>query len=209
MTSAHPVERAEGLAAFEAEEGGARPAFDKDAPIILSSGVRLRFRPVPPAAVRRVAIQYPEPEVPVQYIEEKGREERNPMHPDYLKAQAEREEALRLAYFDLALLVSVQIEAVPDGFPGPESDEWIEQLEATDAIEIPKENASRRRLSWLKLYAAAQPEDLMRMSYAAMAHAGILETEVSRAVASFLGIPQRGADHGTPVEQRAQNGDRV
>lgn len=199
-----PTERAEEVAAAMADGAYLR---DIDTPLTLSTGVVLKFRPVPAGALRRFAIQYPEPEIPVQFVESKGRDEPNPMHPDYLKAIGERNEALLMGYFNLALLISAQVVSVPEGFPTFEDESWAEELDAAGII-VPTENASRRRLSWLKLYAAPLASDLAAMSAFAMARGGLAESEVSKAAASFLSEPEWAGDHGASPEQRPADGDQ-
>ncbi len=56
--------------------------------ITLSTGVRGRIRPVPAGLIDEVVSRIPDPEVPRQFIEDKGREELNPFDPAYIEAVA-------------------------------------------------------------------------------------------------------------------------
>lgn len=182
--------------------------WDYDEPLVLSSGIVLTFGPVALSALRRLSMMHPEPDVPRQFIEAKGREEPNPAHPDYIAAVKERDETVMLAAVDLCFVQAVKISHVPEGLFAVDDDGWIDELEVS-GIEVPVDSPARRRLSYLKLYALRTSDDLMRCSAYAVAHAGILESEVSRSLRSFLGVSAGGADRRVPGERDDLDRDQV
>lgn len=186
-----PAEVAEALASRGSEGQGL--LWNYDDPLRLSSGIVLSFGPVSLSALRRLAALHPEPPVPTQFIESKGRNEPNPAHPDYIAALRTRDETLMMAAIDLCFIQAVKIDHVPDELHQLEADDWIDELEVA-GIDVPRDTPARRRLSYLKLYALRTSEDLSRCAAYAVAHAGILESEVSTALRSFLGVSTWGAD---------------
>lgn len=90
----------------------------------LSTGIRAIIRPVPAMLVDKMVNAVKDPEIPLQYIEEKDREERNSLDPTYLRemddAQTKRGEATMMA------MIMFGIELV-DGIPDP--DLWLPRLE--------------------------------------------------------------------------------
>ena len=139
----------------------------------LSTGVVLRFRPVPPVFLDRARQAVPVPQVPRTYIEAKGVEVLNPNHPDYIAALRLYDEQLVLAAWRAAAMLGTEVESLPDGFPGPEDDRWIEQLEAAlpegEELDVQREVTNERQRNaryydWLRLYAFGSEEDAFTVS---------------------------------------------
>jgi len=110
----------------------AKPVLDKakelevEGPVVetLSTGVRALILPVGASLVDDVVAGLEEPVVPTYYNEEKGREEENPGHPDYVAAVKRYEEARARAGMEALIMFGVKL--VDDL---PEDDHWLKQLQ--------------------------------------------------------------------------------
>lgn len=154
----------------------------------LSIGAILRFKSVPPIALREAALQVKPPPVPVVFMEDKGRKEENPNDPDYLRAmQLYALEQLYRVGDILMLLGTELVTPVPDGVTPPESDDWIEPLEAL-GLPLParlRENKHVRYLTWLRLYAMRNEQEIGYIMGRIVSLSGVQEVEVQRAAAAF------------------------
>lgn len=174
---------------------------DAEATYTLSSGVVLRFRDVPPFALRRAVQGLGDAPAPPMAPGPRGGElEENPADPAYAEAVEAHQEAIYLAGLNVALSLGTVIDTLPEGFAGPDSDTWIEELEAAG---ISCASAGRslpaRYLEWLHLYAFRQPRDIAVVTARAMMRAGLLEAEIAETIATFLRIAERRADRaGSP-----------
>lgn len=163
-------------------EGGGRIRFR------LSIGALLEFKSVPPIAIREAALSIRPPSVPTVFMEDKGREEENPNDPDYIRAMQKYafEQLYRVS--DVLMLLGTSIvRPLPDDVIPPESDEWMEPLEAI-GIPLPektRENKHIRYLSWLRLYAIRTEMEAGYIMGRITAMSGVTEVEVQRAAAAF------------------------
>lgn len=176
--------------------------------LVLSSGIVLELRDVPPLALRQANLGVPLINPPMVYISDKGREEENPNDPVYLASVDERESIVYQAGVNVALVMGTACKSVPEGFVGPDCNEWVEQLEAAELI-VDVSTPARRYLNWLHLYALRNAEDLRRTTYNALVRAGLMEAEVAAAAASFLSAARRTADRGRDAEGPGEDGDLV
>lgn len=92
--------------------------------ITLAQGVRVRLLPVSGALTDDVRARIKYPRVPTVHNESKGRDEENPLDPDYLDAMRETNARRGTAYWDA--LVTFGIELV-DGLPA--DDTWLRKLQ--------------------------------------------------------------------------------
>lgn len=152
--------------------------------ITLKNGIILKLKPVAPIAIREAAVRVQPPEVPLVYIEEKQREERNPADPAYLRAvdRYEADQVFRVA--DVLVLMGTKVEFVPEGRSGPDDDDWIDLLDALD-ISVPRDNKYRRYLAWVRYYAIEDEEDIGRVMAAIVRLSGVTEVEVDKAAKAF------------------------
>jgi hypothetical protein len=91
--------------------------------ITTKTGVMIRIVPVAAHLLDEVMHEVKDPEIPVQYIEEKSRDEPNPFDKQYLKDLAEAEHARGIAASDTLILFGVEL------FDGmPEDDTWLKKL---------------------------------------------------------------------------------
>lgn len=153
--------------------------------IVLSSGVRLEARPVPPLLFQRVASRFSFPEPPVVYIEEKGRNEPNPNDPAYLAECKRIEEEQRVAMLDAAIMMGVRVVEIPEGIPSPDDDDWVGAVEYLTGERVPSDSKPIRVLMWLKYYAAQTADDLIRIEKAVISRMGIPQEMVAEAIRSF------------------------
>lgn len=156
--------------------------------VTLSNGIVLKLRPVPPLAIREIAVRFAPPPVPVVWIADKERDEPNPNDPDYLAAMTRylQDQTYRVA--DVSMALGTAVESVPEFMERPESDGWIEPLEAVGLV-IDRDNRHKRYLAWLRLYAVTSNADLTRVMRGVTMLAGVTEEEVQRAVRAFRGSP--------------------
>lgn len=165
--------------------------------VSLSTGVRVRVRPVSARLLDEVQRTVPHPAVPKQFLEDKGIEVENPMHPAYLR-EVEEANSLRGQRVTEALML-FGFELV-DGVPPEES--WLPKLRYLESrgmldlsgydLEIDLD----RELLFKGMVAVGAP-DLMLLSMAS----GLTEAEVAAAEDSFQRQKARPADKqngGTP-----------
>lgn len=161
-------------------------APDPDNILRLSSGVVLKISPVPPGVIARIGRAVKRPEVPRQWIEEKGREEENPAHPDYLAALEHWQLAQMEALEDAVIALGSEIVSVPETFAGPDDDSWTEELSILGIDDIPK-TGKARYLNWVRLWAVHSNLDLVNLTNMAVRQSRIPESEVTAAAESFPG----------------------
>ena len=89
---------------------------------ILSTGIRVRLKPVAPSLIADISGSVKYPSVPI-FTDESGREMDNPMHPDYIR-DIDAADAKR-ASLVMEAMVMFAFELV-DGLP--EDTSWLEQL---------------------------------------------------------------------------------
>lgn len=171
--------------------------------ITLSTGVVLKLRPVPPTVMDRARQAVPVPQVPKVFIESKGVEEPNPNHPEYLAALRGYDEQLVMAAWRAAAILGTAVESLPDGFPGPEDDRWIAELEAAlpdgEELDVQRDvttdrERNARYYDWLRLYAFGTEEDAFTVSAIATSTVSLTEEEVASYVASFRDSQARRAN---------------
>jgi hypothetical protein len=172
-----------------------KPRLDKMSSheVTLSTGVRARIRPVSATMLDEIASSVPEPAVPKQFIEAKGREEYNPLDPAY-QVEVKQSQHLRGMKTTEALIM-FGIELVD---PLPDPDTWLPKLlylqkrGTLDLTRFDLKDPFELELAF-KLYIAVSTPDLMYVSMAS----GLTEREVAEAMTSFPGEKARGPDSGS------------
>jgi hypothetical protein len=177
----------------------------------LSNGIILTLKPVPPFLLQAVMGEFKDPEVPVVFMQEKGRDEPNPNDPEYIKAMEEVSAKQDKAINDFLLSVGTDVKSIPEGYFPPESDEWIKQIEFASEISganiyVDKENPIKRYLYWLRFYAIETGFDSAVINTIAYSLGGIREGEVQEVIDSFRSLPERRADTEPAIETIGQNG---
>lgn len=170
----------------------------------LANGIVLRLKPVPPLAMRAAAARIPEPVVPKVHLASQDREEDNPNDPGYQAALFQKSIDQTNAMFTVALLIGTEVESIPEGYYGPQQDEWITQMRETlvlvgseDDVPRVRETPERARyLDWLRLYAVTSDVDLYMLSMMLVQGVALSESEVQAAMASFRDRVRANADIG-------------
>jgi len=128
--------------------------------VILSTGVILELKEIPPMIMQEInkQAQKNKPKVPVVEIAEKGRKEENPNDPDYQRDMQLWEADLALKGIDGAILYGTSVSHVPDEIPKLEDVSWSEDIEIV-GLDVPIKGKGRY-LSWIKFVAAPTTEDL-------------------------------------------------
>lgn len=159
-----------------------------------SPGLILKLHKVSRHAIVESHRRIVEPKVPVVWIEEKSREEPNPNHPDYIAAMREWALSTSIATVDTYIAVGTTLVEKPDYIDPPESDDWIDRLEA-GGIVVDRSKKYFRYLSWVKLYAVADDDDLSDLIRAAQRYNGLtLEDDVEEAMEGFKSDQGRDAN---------------
>lgn len=186
--------------------------------VTLSTGVVLRFRPVAPTVMDRARQAVPIPQVPTFHNEARDRDEPNPNHPDYLAAIRLYDEQLVLAAWRAAAILGTSIESLPDGFPGPFDDAWIDELEAGlpegQDLDVQREmdtprQKNARYYDWLRLYAFGNEEDAFVVSAVSTSTVSLTEEEVAAYVESFRSAQARRANFARELAGQYLYGDNV
>lgn len=99
--------------------------------VLLKSGVRVRLKPVPAPLIDAVVEKIKEPEIPMWFNEARGKDEANPMDPQYVKDLADVDRRKGLAAIDAMAMFGVQL---VDGLP-PDS-EWLDSLQKMESMDL-------------------------------------------------------------------------
>lgn len=181
----------------------------------MENGIVLTIKPVPPLILRNAARHVLDPEVPKVYIEHADRTEDNPSDPQYLLDIEAAQERRSMAALTAALLVGTEVKSVPEGSPGPDDDEWIENLKAINEVvgitmEIHDEKGSRARyLDWLRLVAIGSEVELFILTRILTVGVALTNAEVQAAAESFRGFLARSTDLASADPSLSVDGDRL
>ncbi len=167
----------------------------------LSTGVKLKLSPPNGMVLRARQEQHNarEPRPPLAFNDEKGREEENPMDPDYRIAMANHEGMTIEIMYETLAASGTELVSIPDGFCGPDGEDFIDHME-TYGFELHR-NRLGRYVQWLKYYAARGRHDWPRLSAALMALVGSTEEEVAEAATMFQRDETRSPDRNVPAEE--------
>ena len=96
-----------------------------DGTVTLSTGVRVRLRPIPPGTMQEAGASITPPRVPVWINPDKNREEPNPNDPDYLAALENYGRQRHQVIEEVAFMFGLElVDGVPDM-----GDEWERNLQ--------------------------------------------------------------------------------
>lgn len=162
---------------------------------VLSTGVRARLKPVSQSIIQDALALLKEPRVPMWANPDKdGREEPNPVDPDYIEAMEQyRQEQMRVSFNVLSFF---GIELI-DGLP--EDDGWLRRLKVMhklghiDLDKFDLDDEIDREFLYKRYVAMGNPDFVL-----IGALSGISPEEVDRAAASFRGDAERGANSDSP-----------
>lgn len=184
---AKPVRRLSEVAAADAAQAAVTGPVET---VTLSTGIVLRLRPVPPRILADAATRVPKPEVPVVFITSRERNEANPDDPAYQAALAEWTRNTTDASFKLGLILGTAVEHIPDGYYPPESDDWINEIEAAFAVDgrespVRREPEKARYLDWLLYHALGNDEDQFVLTSAMWSATLVTQEALAAAIESF------------------------
>lgn len=157
----------------------------------LSTGVVITGKQAPREVLMRAyeRMLKDAPKVPVWLNPDKGREEPNPADPDYLEAKRNHEARAAVGIRRALIMYGVQVVSVPVGMPGPDSDEWIEEAEASGMSS--GRSPLVRLYDWLTVKAGPSEDDYGLLFYVAGHANGTLEVDVQAATKSVRGVARR------------------
>jgi hypothetical protein len=118
----------------------------------LSTGVKVRITPVSASLISEVTTRYKYPKVPTFFNEDKGRDEENPVHPDYLAAKEDVDNLRVQGAMDAMALFGVEL---LDGVP--EDGVWVKKLKLL-GIEFDENDPVERDFYYKKHIALAGPD---------------------------------------------------
>lgn len=196
----------------QAIQGAARALKDESHKIpdrlVLSNGIVLKVKPMPPMLLNSVSNSIPMPEVPKVFLEEKGRDEPNPNDPYYLQAVNDRQTALSMAIMNTILYACTEVIEVPQGVYKVEDEGWL-PLPRMAKIQFDPDDKIERYLTWLRSYAVATMQDMNNIQTLPLMLAGITEGEVDDVMESFRSGETPGTDNPVPTEVGSLNGNNV
>ncbi len=160
----------------------------------LSTGVKLKIRPVPRHFMYEVTRRFVKPKPPMVDMG-KGRMEENPGDPDYYDALERYLADIANASTDVALLRGTEIEFIPKDVPKPDSKTFRDEMEL---LGMPMIESSRARyLYWVKYIAAPTSKDINGLLGELGRLTGVAESDVEDAVTRFQSLTARGEDRSS------------
>lgn len=151
--------------------------------VILRGGVSARLVPVSATLIDNINSRIPDPEVPVQMIEEKGREEPNPLDPRYKQALIEADQKRTAAVLDAFAMFGVEL---LDDLPSDKV--WLyplRKMEAWGHIDLSAydlKDPIDKEFVYKRFYALSS-QDLIKIGRLS----GITSEEVEAAISGFQG----------------------
>lgn len=165
----------------------------------LANGFRARLVPVPAVLLDQIGTLIPDPEPPMQYIEDKDRHEPNPYEPNYLKELKKAYERRSRATLDAFVMFGIEL---VDKIPPDE--EWVPKLrfmEKRGALDLSAYDLSDtlEREFVFKNFIAVSSSDLTRVAMLS----GVSQEEVRRAAESFRRSDEGSTDSEAGAEKQA------
>ena len=146
--------------------------------ITFSNGVVLKLKKVNILRIQAVMDKFKYPEVPMVFDENKGRGERNPNDPFYLKKIEEINVQRSLAVLDAIAALGTEPLIIPDTVPQIDDPGWIEECQLI-GIEVNTEPKIARYLSWVKYVAVVDTNDFIKIGEQFGVTLGISEARVA------------------------------
>lgn len=141
----------------------------------LQSGVRVTVTPVTAQLIDKVTSKIKDPDPPVWYNEDKGREEPNYSDPAYNRKLAETERERGVAAMDAIMMFGFEL---VDGLP--EDDRWIKKLKLLGVEDVNVDDEIEAEFAYKK-YVAVAPDEIALVTDLS----GISSEELEAAEASF------------------------
>lgn len=152
----------------------------EDNTITLSTGVVLRGKQVPPLVLVKIMASYGRPKVPTYNSKEMGREVENPDDPDYIDRVKAWKIELSNSTLNALIVLGTELVKVPKKFPGPESNDWLDEY-ALLGVPMRPEIKAWRYLTWITMKAAPETNDLDLIKEVVGRLSGVPESKVEAA----------------------------
>lgn len=167
-----------------------------DGLVELGTGVVIRPKALNQDTFLSILARFPEPLVPVVYDAERGRSIENHDDPDYLDKVKWRNIKLSEAVTLATYALGVEVVSIPDDFPGPEDEDWLDERAVAGLSSGDSHRA--RLMDWLRHKATVntpdrKPGDNARIMRAVGRLTGTVEADVSEAAKSNGRAAGRGA----------------
>lgn len=182
---------------------------NSDDRITLSNGVVFKVLDFPREQIARIhqkiQDEYPEPQPPMVWIEDRGRDEPNENDPGYRAALTTWQIRLTDRVVNALSFDALELVKKPDDVPGPDSIIFKDFLKLVHGEE-PMESAEGRYVQWVQ-YRAIPPEDVVKFSRRLLKLAGIPDADVVEKEATFQGNTGGKPDTGNGDLESSQNRD--
>lgn len=155
--------------------------------VALNCGAVLEVLGITPEAYNAVIRKFDaiEPQPPIVELKSKGREQENPNDPKYIKDHDQWKSNRTFALLLVLYALGVKVAHVPEGMPGPDSQEWMEEfsLSGLQQTGSPKE----RLIAWIQYKAISLNKTLGKVEreailLAAIRQMGVAEQDVQDAI---------------------------
>lgn len=152
-------------------------AGESDNLVELSSGVVLEVHQANPSMLIQIMTRERRPEPPTVLIEKANKYIENPDDPDYIARVKAWEMNYNSALLFALIGLGTKIHTKPKGMPGPESDEWIRDIETFGLKSFP-ESKAWRYTQWVLSVAAPLDTDTQKIGAAVRKLSGVKEADV-------------------------------
>lgn len=177
--------------------------------IVLSNGVVFELNEFPREQIARINQkihdEYPEPVVPLVWIEDQGREEPNASDPDYLTDLTTWQIRLTDRVVGALCFDALELVHKPEDLPGPDSPEFRDFLKIVHNEE-PFETPRARYVQWVQ-YRAIPGKDMMYFSRRLLQLAGVPEEDVRVIEATFRSEAGGQSDSRNATDEPSENRD--
>lgn len=176
----------------------------------LSTGVVLNMWHGSPLAIDTVTESMkksdPVPQPPMVHSDEKDRDEPNENDPTYKAAVAAWNARLSIRLFTVLLATSSAVKTTPEGMIRHDGPEFVEVLEMSGVP--PRQTDVGKYVQWVMIV-AAKKDDQELLGTHLLRLAGLSESDVAEAEATFRGLSESDADSRSSDNVDSSNGDRI
>lgn len=147
--------------------------------IELSTGVKLRGKPMPPVVFINLSTKNPPPDMPT-FKDKDGTVYVNPDDPNYIEKKKHWETESSRDMLNGMIIFGTVLEEVPKGVEKPSGNDWLELVEVA-GMQTKPDNKSWRYLWWVLTVAAPDAEDWSKITEVVGRLSGVPEDDVQDA----------------------------
>lgn len=177
--------------------------------IELSNGVVLKIKTVSRNAIsyaaRNAMKEHPEPQPPMKWIEDRGRDEPNPNDPAYQESYKLHQIEVSARVLDVLYARAIEVVEIPDDVGGPESKEFQDYVNLAMGEEL-RESELGRWVQWLRYWAVPDGDDL-DLQRRLFELVGVPVQDIRVVEATFQGDAGGKPDTGNGDLKSSKNGD--